>query len=116
VGTLGQFKTLERSWTNNTPSVSCIPEGTYVVKRDYTGKHQYYAITNVPGRTSIEMHGGVVPTHSDGCLLVGMSHDSEFNLQGSPEALPKLIEWLGEDDFNLVIRSYDPSIDNELVH
>ena len=60
------LRTLERPWLNNAPNKSCIPEGEYTVKRDKTGRFQYYRVCDVGGRTDIEFHGGVLPSHSAG--------------------------------------------------
>ena len=104
-------KTLERAWLGNTPNLSCIPEGLYVVKRDKTGRFQYYAVTNVPGRTYIELHGGVRPTNSDGCILCGESFNCEFNLQDSAIALNYMLRTIGDDSFYLRIRAFNPLFD-----
>lgn len=104
-GELGEYKTLERPWRKNERNVSCIPEGTYLVKRDRAGRHQFYCVTSVPGRTSIEVHGGHVPTHSDGCILLGMEFDSEYNLLGSSDALAAFLDDMGDEDFYLTIEA-----------
>lgn len=96
--------TLERPWLDNQVDISCIQEGTYVVTRDTTGRHQYYRVQDVPGRTFIEWHGGVIPTHSNGCILVGSFHDTKYNLKGSEQALAKLLE-LYPDGFELEIKT-----------
>lgn len=97
--------TLERPWLNNKTDVSCIPEGTSIVTRDTTGVHQYYRVQDVEGRTFIEWHGGVVPTHSNGCTLVGTHHDSRYNLKGSDNALAYLLAKY-PDGFELEIRQF----------
>lgn len=65
-----EFKTLERPWLNNRVNVSCIPTGRYIFKRDTHGKHQWFRLLNVEGRTDIEFHTGTKPSHSNGCILV----------------------------------------------
>lgn len=107
--------TLERPWLDNAVDISCIPEGTYKVTRDTTGRFQYYRVQDVEGRTAIEFHGGVVPTHSNGCILVGSFHDTKFNLKGSDQALQLLLSKY-PDGFTLTIRSYSISLDNELFN
>lgn len=105
------IKTLERQWLNNKRDVSCIPEGTYVVKRDKHGRHQWWAVQNVPGRTAIEWHEGQLPTHSDGCILVGTDHDPYLNLKGSGVALEAIKRKVGDDTFQVTIRSFNPNFD-----
>lgn len=99
------FPTLERPWLNNQVSISCIPEGVYHVKRDKTGKHQYYAVQNVVGRTNIEFHTGNVVQHSEGCILVGTGFDERYNLTNSSRAMDKLLSVIGDNDFILNIRA-----------
>ena len=102
VGQLGPFATLERAWRGNKPNISCIPEGSYIVKRDNFGRFRYYAVQDVPGRSGIEFHGGVYPKHSVGCILIGRNFDKQYNLLGGPEGC---LEYFGEEDFKLVIRA-----------
>ena len=102
--------TLERPWLANKPNVSCIPEGTYHCVRDLNGRFQYFRVEDVEGRTNIEWHGGTVPSHSAGCILVGTGHTTSYNLLGSKEALDDLVEDYAEG-FLLEIRQYNPLID-----
>jgi hypothetical protein len=86
-GTLGklfllgkEFFTLELPWLENKNSVSCIPEGVYVMKwtKSPRLKKFTYEILNVPKRAGIRLHGGNFAgkapkyiTHSLGCPLLG---------------------------------------------
>lgn len=99
------FKTLERPWLNNTPSSSCIPEGCYLVKRDKTGRFQYYAVQEVPNRSAIEFHAGNFVEHSQGCILVGEGLNREQDLVNSNNAINKMVEIIGDNDFILNIRA-----------
>jgi hypothetical protein len=81
-------KTLELPWRNNQRSVSCIPEGEYLVTTsgpvlkddpntevDESGgrnprPYSHYIIHNVPGRSGILIHKGYNPSWSQGCILV----------------------------------------------
>jgi hypothetical protein len=50
---------LERAWKNNQRSVSCIPEGTYELRKRFTAKRGWHIILhNVPNRTFILIHSG----------------------------------------------------------
>lgn len=97
-------KTLELPWKENKRSVSCIPEGEYLVtysgpvlqdnpatEEDESGgrnprPYAHYIIHNVPGRSGILVHVGTDVNHSLGCQLVGGRH-VDFNT-----AQPKLAE------------------------
>ncbi len=97
--------TLERPDLNNKVGKSCILEGTYIVKRDKTGRHQFYAVQNVTNRTDIELHEGVLPRHSAGCLLLGEKFSNEFNLVNSGAAMADFLENQGDESFLLTIRA-----------
>jgi hypothetical protein len=49
--------TIELPWRNNEVNRSCIPEGTYVLKRRYSNKFRWHIeIKDVPGRSYILIH------------------------------------------------------------
>ena len=98
------LKTLERPWIDNQVSISCIPEGAYHVKRDKTGRFQYYAVQNVPGRTNIEFHEGNLVNHSQGCILVGKRLSRDLELVDSKVGINELLEHIGDNDFILHVR------------
>ena len=68
-----EIQTIERPWLDNQVGISCIPEGVYKFKRDHFGKHQWWSILEVPGRTFIEIHPGSKPKHSEGCILMSQA-------------------------------------------
>jgi hypothetical protein len=85
--------TLEPPNLNNQRNISCIPEGIYVIKRNKTGRFQYYEVQDVPNRSNIEMHKGVIPEHSDGCILLLTNEDLEV-----------LLDWFGDNAWVLNIQ------------
>lgn len=49
--------TIELPWRNNELNRSCIPEGTYVLKRRYSQKFRWHLeVKDVPGRSYILIH------------------------------------------------------------
>lgn len=73
--------TVERPWINNEPRISCIPEGTYkmrkrrsgVVQRSTKGEFKSgWEICDVPGRTFIMVHPANWPEELEGCIGVGL--------------------------------------------
>ena len=64
--------TIERPWLDNKRNVSCIPEGTYEVLRDKHGRHTWFKVLDVEGRSAIEIHEGYKVSHSAGCLLLDL--------------------------------------------
>jgi hypothetical protein len=102
---LFSLHSLERPWINNKVNISCIPEGSYIVKRDTHGKWQWFAIQDVPGRTNIEIHQGNKAVNSAGCPLLGCSINHNYDLSQSETAMIKLLEYNGDEDFMLTIRA-----------
>lgn len=99
------FVTLELRWANNEQNVSCIPEGCYLLKRDKTGRHQWYSVQDVEGRTFIELHEAHSTKDLLGCIGLGISFDDEYNLRFSNKALIDLNDAISDDDCILHIRA-----------
>ena len=109
-----QFHTLERPDLNNTPNISCIPKGTYKVKRDKLGRHQYYAVQDVPNRTFIEIHEANRVDQLQGCIALGEGFN-RGNLVNSYAACQNFLKLVGEDDFELEIIDIDDVVVTEPV-
>ncbi len=80
--TYGNFhcKTLEPSWRLNQKNISCIPKGTYEVKKVYSLKFGLvYEVQNVPNRTGIYFHGGNFFFNTKGCILLGKGYGNLNN-------------------------------------
>lgn len=95
---------LERPWKDNKPNISCIPEGEYVVDRDTTGRHQWYSVRNVEGRTFIEIHIANRVSELQGCIALGLEITDRGTLLHSRKALEKLLNFHGDDSFILQIK------------
>jgi len=100
--------TLELPWKDNANNVSCIPCGTYKVKRVTTPNHgNCFQITNVPNRTMILLH--VANTNKDilGCVGVGEKFDPVSGVDGIAESTFGYKEFMrkleGVDEFSLRI-------------
>ena len=109
--------TLELPWRNNEVSVSCIPEGRYLVTRNTTGRHQWYAINDVKGRTFIEIHPAECLSSPrtgkpllEGCVAPALKvrKNHYAGTSGSQDACKKLLAVFGDDDWYLDIR-HQPS-------
>jgi len=101
---------LERPWLFNKPNESCAPAGTYICKRyisqKYPAEKLAWIIQNVPGRTNMLIHAGNTIKDSKGCTLPGIGFgelEGEPAVISSREALRKLNEVTGGEDFELVI-------------
>ena len=89
-----ELSTLELIDLNNAPFVSCIPEGRYIVKRNKTGRHQWYGLARVPNRSFIEIHPATKTSHLEGCIGLPSAADCD-----------KLIKWFGDHTWILEIKS-----------
>ena len=105
-----EIKFLELPWRDNAIGQSCIPEGTYIVDRDKTGKHQFYAFRNeeTAPRTFIEIHPANKLSQLEGCLapcfeIKGGPRTSDPVAVGSRGALAVLLNWFGDNSFVLKI-------------
>jgi hypothetical protein len=81
-----EIKTIELKWNNNKVGKSCIKPGIYKFIRDHFGRHQWFSILDVEGRTAIEIHEGYKPSHSQGCILMDLS------------SLNKMLEFFDSED------------------
>lgn len=119
-------KTLELAWRDNQRSISCIPEGKYLVtysgpvladdptteEDESGGRHPrpygHYIIHNVPKRSGILIHRGKTPEWSLGCVTVGGRfgnfHTSEPTLEDSAAKLEWMVNNLPKK-FYLLIES-----------
>lgn len=104
--------TLELPWRDNKIGESCIPEGTYVVDRDYTGRQTWYRFRDeqVKPRSAIEFHPANKLTQLQGCIapcmnIKGGARTAEPIAVDSIEACKVLLSWFGDDSFYLRIES-----------
>lgn len=66
--------TLELSWHNNQPGVSCIPPGEFVMELTAATEripYQHYVILGVAGREGIALHIANLPEQLEGCIAIG---------------------------------------------
>ena len=98
---------LELQDKNNQVNISCIPVGNYLCKRDHTGKHQFYKVTEVDGRTDIEIHIATKPEDLLGCIGLGLKFDNKYNLVDSEKACKLLLDSMNNEDFEICIRDYN---------
>jgi len=76
--------TLEKSWKDNEPLVSCIPAGTYMCRRIISPKFgETFMVKDVPGRSFILFHKGNIEDDTSGCILVA----EQFERLGSKTAI-----------------------------
>ncbi len=75
-----EAKTLELPWLNNQQNISCIPAGSYLMKKRQSPKYKnHFHIleldgSEVKGRNYILIHHGNFKRDIRGCILVGIAH------------------------------------------
>ena len=108
--TIGDWscKTLERPWLGNQRNISCIPSGSYRMKKrpspliSRLTQEQYqeaWEIRLVPGRSDILFHPGNWIENSEGCVLVGMDymvHDNKPGISSSRKAFDEMMHRLDQ--------------------
>lgn len=101
-------RSLELPWLDNQRGISCIPLGTYEVRLLPSKRwgRPIPHITNVPGRSAIEIHIGNFLRDTDGCVLLGNRFLSDDVILGSRIAFEKFMEWFGSvgSEADLTIR------------
>ena len=70
---LFKSESLERGWMDNERNVSCIPEGDYPVKLEYSSKFrkELYEIYDVPNRSECKFHAANYWRQLNGCIALG---------------------------------------------
>ncbi len=88
--------TLELGWKENQQNISCIPEGTYKVKKRSSEKYKdHFHILNVPNRSMILIHVGNYYTNTHGCILPGeklidLNHDGLKDVTSSKSTIAQM--------------------------
>lgn len=103
--------TMELPWLKNKVNESCIPEGTYIVRPDATGRMRYYRFDYVPNRTHIEVHPAADVHHLLGCQAYGKKFTSQYHLMESEEAMKEYVEKCAGQTVVLTVRSFNPATD-----
>ncbi|TIH19845.1 hypothetical protein D0S45_00470 [Marinifilum sp. JC120] len=65
--------TLEEPWRGNRKDVSCIPEGRYPLKLEFSPSkgRKLWTIKDVPNRSYVRIHTGNTADDTEGCPLTG---------------------------------------------
>lgn len=100
--------TLELPWRDNMIDISCIPTGIYECVKIISPNHgKTFQVTNVPGRTEILFHSGVIHKHTLGCIIPGRDigwHNNDRAVFSSKDAMKILMtEYKNDDKFLLRI-------------
>ena len=101
--------TLELPWLDNQKNISCIPAGTYAGSlHDSPANGDVIAISNVKGRTHIQIHSANYTGQLKGCVAAGdsikfLNKDTTPDVTNSVRTLGKLLRVL-PDRFTVEIK------------
>jgi len=88
--------TLEPSWLNNEPMVSCIPSGTYTCQRTLSPHFgNVFEVMNVQGRSHVLLHKGNTIHDTLGCITVAESFDKINSIDGIANSSHGFDEMMG---------------------
>jgi len=94
---------LELSFLDNQVRKSCIPTGTYVLKKRISPKFGLsFILENVVDRSYILIHSGNYHTHTKGCLLTGnklvdINNDGLLDVVNSKDTLDEMLQILPDE-------------------
>lgn len=85
-------KTIELPWLGNIPRISCIPEGSYLLrKRHSLTFNWHFEVVGVKGRTNILIHpANNAAVELKGCIAPVLQHTGEGRGSSSRIALERL--------------------------
>lgn len=112
------FDTIELPWKENKNKISCIPEGTYtlkkrvsgIVNRTTKGKHaEGWEVTKVDGRTFIMIHIGNTVDNFEGCIGIGHGLgviNNQWAILNSSKAFDEFMNEMKEnEEWELIIKT-----------
>lgn len=85
-------KTIELPWRDNAPRISCIPEGTYLLRKRYSRRfHWHFEVVAVPSRSAILLHpANDASKELKGCIAPVLQHTGAGKGSSSKIALQRL--------------------------
>lgn len=118
IGTLTAFcgdatftcRTMELPWKDNQRNISCIPIGTYEVKRTFwISKMKWvYEVTHVKNRSGIYIHEGNFVTDYEGCIGLGdgigyINKDKLLDITNTRKTVSAFEGFMNKELFTLTI-------------
>ena len=106
---------LERGWNDNQKNVSCVPEGTYDLRLEWSPKFQMdlWEAYGVPKRSECKFHAANFWNELNGCFSPGearfnIGRDKELDMIYSTDMLTLFMDAMGNDTkAKLTIKNID---------
>ncbi len=96
-------KGLERAWKDNKPMISCVPEGVYRLKLEWSPRFRkdLWEIYGVPNRSECKFHSANFANQLNGCIALGDMHidingDGANDVRNSRKTLKRFHKAMGE--------------------
>jgi len=82
-----EYNTAELPWKQNKVNISCIKDGVYPFRKEYSphAKGLRIELKLVEGRSEIQIHAGTKPEHVKGCIGCGTAADEKAFFDSMPE-------------------------------
>lgn len=101
---------LERGWRDNKRNVSCIPEGMYTLKKEWSPrfKMDLWEIYGVEGRSECKFHAANYWHDLNGCIAPGIAvkdidRDGRLDVTSSRASLERFHAAMGDDKEAILI-------------
>ena len=96
--------TIERGWLNNKKRVSCVPEGDYPVRLEWSNrfKQDLWELYEVPNRSECKFHAANYARQLNGCIALGngradIDKDGNLDVLNSKATMKKFHEAMGKE-------------------
>jgi hypothetical protein len=101
---------IERGWKDNQNSISCVPEGTYPLKLEYSPRFRkdLWELYDVPNRSECKFHAANYWRQLNGCIALGnkfkdIDKDGDTDVTSSGPTMKKFHELMGDKKIARVI-------------
>lgn len=106
---------LELPWRGNQPRTSCVPEGRYPMKLEWSPSFRanLWELKDVPGRDEVKIHAANYVTQLRGCIAPGLkavdiNGDGTLDISSSRVAFVRLMAAIGATrKAEIIIRNLD---------
>ena len=102
-------KSLERGWRDNKKRISCVPDGIYNLKLEWSNKFKrdLWELYGVKNRSECKFHAANFWRQLNGCIALGNAHkhiddDGDLDVTSSRIAMKRLHSFLKGQEFSQV--------------
>jgi len=103
---------LERGWLNNKSNISCVPEGTYKLKLEYSPRFDKFLweLYGVPKRSECKFHAANYWRQLNGCIALGEKHvdidgDSDLDITKSKKTMKAFHKAMRGEEATVTIKN-----------